>query len=107
MAVSNNRVEVFNNALPEVFVDNPLANPDSSGPIQLRFEVRDEELDRVDVVLQWSREKDSFPDIGHLADPAVRSRILADLDERAPLRIISPRPPPDFRCAIKYGKKMK
>ena len=73
---------VTNNSPPEAILSEPVRNPDTEGPILLQFRLRDDEADPADVILQWSADERSFPDLSDLADLDLRRRVLLDPDER-------------------------
>jgi hypothetical protein len=83
---------VLNGSQPEVVVIEPVANPDVDGSVLLRFMVKDDEADPADVILQWSADSGSFPDLSDLVkDTDLRRRTLMDPDASAERRIATPR----------------
>ncbi|MBI4600817.1 MAG: hypothetical protein HY721_02545 [Planctomycetes bacterium] len=83
---------VHNSTLPVVSLVPPSEVSDGDGPVLVRFALSDEEEDPADVVLQWSLDGRDFPAVDDLREEARRRAVLSDPDERAPRRILTPRP---------------
>ncbi len=82
---------IDNNARPRAFIGSDVFvfNPDVRRGIPVPFSVQDDEEDVVDVVFQWTRSGEEFPELGSAAD---LRRALADAEERQRLRIATEAP---------------
>jgi hypothetical protein len=83
---------VDNNAAPIVQLQNDavIANPDERRGIPIPFRVIDEEEDLVEVIFQWRREGEEFPELPR--DDAALDAILADPEQRREHHVCTPYP---------------